>query len=264
MVAILPQKLGIVAGGGLLPARLRSFCHSKRTECFVVGLDGHADPAISDHLMRIGEAGKIINLFREAGYSDLVLIGDVKRPGLAQMRPDLRTAAFFAKIGLRALGDDGLLKAVRAELEDEGFTIHGIHELMSDLLMPVGVLTKRGPTDAEYEAIHTGITEARAIGEKDVGQSVVVRGDDILGVEDEAGTNALLKRTGAEGAILAKACKPQQDRSLDLPAIGSETVQLCASLSMAGIAAESGGVLVADLEEMVTEADRLGLFVVGV
>lgn len=263
-MAALPQKLGIVAGGGLLPAKLHAFCTSRNIDHLVIGFEGHADPAIANRLMRIGEAGKIMSVFRDGGYKDLVLIGSVKRPKLSEMRPDLRTAAFFAKLGFRALGDDGLLKAVRSELEDEGFIIHGIHELMGDLLMPVGVLTQRAPTDEEYEAIHTGITDARYLGEKDIGQSVVVCGNDILGSEDEDGTDALIKRAGAAGAILAKASKPQQDRSLDLPAIGSNTVRLCASLGMAGIAAESGSVLVADREEMIAEADRLGLFVIGV
>lgn len=263
-MAALPQKLGIVAGGGLLPAKLRAFCASRNIDHLVIGFEGHADPSVANHLMRIGEAGKIMSMFRDGGYKDLVLIGSIKRPKFSEMRPDLRTAAFFAKLGLRALGDDGLLKAVRTELEDEGFTIHGIHELMDDLLMPVGVLTSRVPSDEAYEAIHTGITEARYLGEKDIGQSAIVRGDDILGLEDENGTDALIKRAGATGAILCKASKPQQDRSLDLPAIGSNTVRLCASLGMAGIAAESGSVLVADLNDMIAEADRLGLFVVGV
>lgn len=260
----LPSKLGIVAGGGILPRILRDFCNDSGIACYTVGFDGHADPSISDRLMRLGEAGGIIKAFREQDVRDLVLIGSVKRPKFAEMRPDLRTVAFFTKLGFRALGDDGLLKAVRAELEDEGFVIHGIHELMPDLLMPVGVLTKAVPDEAAYETIHTGLMASRDIGKRDIGQSVVVHGHDVLGTEDDSGTDALIKRAGAKGAILVKSSKPQQDRKLDMPTIGSDTVRLCASLGYAGIAAEAQGVLLADREEMIAEADRLGLFVVGV
>lgn len=260
----LPSKLGIVAGGGILPQKLRAFCKDNSIDTYTVGFEGHADPAIADRLMRIGEAGGIITAFREQGCNDLVLIGSVKRPKFSEMRPDLRTAAFFAKLGFRALGDDGLLKAVRAELEDEGFVIHGIHELMPGLLLGAGVLTKAAPDERAYEHIHGGLMASRHIGRKDIGQSVVVLGDDVIGTEDENGTNALIKRAARKGAILVKSSKPQQDRKLDMPTLGSETVRLCASLGYAGIAAEAGGVLIADQDEMIAAANDAGLFVVGV
>lgn len=259
-----PQKLGIVAGGGMLPQKLRDFCKGNFIDTYVIGFEGHANPAIADRLMRLGEAGAIISAFREQACNDLVLIGSVKRPKFSEMRPDLRTAAFFTKLGFRALGDDGLLKAVRAELESEGFTIHGVQDFMPGLLMQAGVLSKRIPTETEYETIHEGLMASRHIGKKDIGQSVVVLGEDVLGTEDDNGTNALIKRVAAENAILVKSSKPQQDRKLDMPTLGSETVRLCASLGYAGIAAEAGGVLLADREEMIAAADEAGLFVVGV
>ncbi len=261
-MTVLPSKLGIVAGGGILPAKLRAFCAANDIDSFTIGFEGHADSA--DRFMRLGEAGNIIAALRERGCKDLVLIGSVKRPSLSELRPDLRTAAFFAKLGLRALGDDGLLKAIRAELEGEGFTIHGIHELLPDLLMPAGVLTNTAPTETMYEHIHTGLMASRHIGKQDIGQSVVVLGDDVISTEDEHGTDALIKRAAVKGAILVKSSKPQQDRKLDMPTLGSDTVKLCASLGYAGIAAEAGGVLIADRDEMVSLANAAGLFVVGV
>jgi DUF1009 family protein len=262
------KKLGVVAGGGTLPRTLLDYCDQNGVDSFVVGFEGHVEPETvkgRDHiLMRIGAAGSIISTLRERGYEDLVLIGSVRRPKFFEMRPDLRTVAFFAKLGFRALGDDGLLKAVRAELEDEGFTIHGIHEIVPGLLMPKGAITKAAPTDAQWEDIRVGLAASRDIGEKDIGQSVVVLDEDILGTEDEEGTNALIKRAAVKGAILVKSSKPQQDRKLDMPALGPETVRLCASLGYAGIAAEYDGVLLSDRAEMVKLADEHGLFVVGV
>lgn len=261
---MLPQRLGIVAGGGVLPHRLHAFCHSKNIETYIVGFEGHTDPAIAHTMSRLGAAGQIIKLFKDKGFKDLVIIGSVKRPKLAEMRPDLKTAAFFAKLGLRALGDDGLLKAVRAELESEGFVIHGIQDIMDDLLMPLGVMGDVTPSDEQYEDIRVGLNASRDIGERDIGQSVVVLNDDVLGTEDEEGTNALIKRVAQKGAILVKSSKPQQDRKLDMPTLGPDTVRLCAELGYAGIAAESGGVLLVDREQMIAMANDTGLFMVGV
>lgn len=266
-MSTLLSKIGIVAGGGSLPRKLISFCETKNIETYTIAFDGQADLAVLDgkshKVMRLGEAGKIIKVLRERDIRDLVLIGSVKRPTFTDMRPDLRTAAFFAKLGLRALGDDGLLKAVRAELEEEGFRIHGIHELMPELLMPQGILAG-APNDMQIEDIKIGLSASRKIGEEDVGQSVVVLNGEVIGTEDESGTNALIRRAARRGAILVKSSKPQQDRKLDMPTIGLETIRLCAELGYAGIAAEGGGVLVADREEMIEAANKAGLFWVGV
>lgn len=268
MPAAAIKKLGIVAGGGTLPQTLLSHCDQHGIDPFIVGFEGHVEPETVKGrrhvLMRIGAAGAIITTLRERGYNDLVLIGSVKRPKFSEMRPDLRTVAFFTKLGFRALGDDGLLKAVRAELEGEGFTIHGIHEIVPGLLMPSGVLTGTAPTEAQWEDIRIGLAASRDIGKRDIGQSVVVLDEDVIGSEDDNGTSALIKRAAAKGAILVKSSKPQQDRKLDMPTIGSETVRLCAELGYAGIAAEYDGVLLADREAMIAAANAAGLFMVGV
>ena len=267
-MSALPQKLGIIAGSGILPQKLVTYCDSKGIDSFVVGFENHVDPVTisgrNHTIMRLGSAGTIIPLLQERGYKDLVLIGAVKRPKLTDMRPDFRTVKFFAKLGMRAMGDDGFLKAIRSELEDEGFTIHGIQDIVPNLFIEKGVLGSIEPDDDQWEDIRVGLTGSRKIGEADIGQCVVALNGDIIGTEDDHGTNALIKRAAAKGAILVKSSKPQQDRKLDMPTIGSDTVKLCASLGYAGIAAEAGGVLVADREEMIAEANRSGLFVVGV
>jgi DUF1009 family protein len=264
----LPAKLGVVAGGGRLPQKLLEFCDSKNIETFVVGFQNHTDPALLTNrpheITRLGAAGSIITILRDRGFQDLVLIGSVKRPKLSELRPDLRTATFFARLGLRALGDDGLLKAIRTELEEEGFVIHGIHELMDGLFMPMRVLSVSAPTQEQYETISIGLKASKKIGEEDIGQSVVVHNGEVVAVEDDNGTDNLIRRAARPGAILVKSHKPQQDRKLDMPTIGPETARLCASLGYAGIAAEAGDVLVVDREEMVSLANDAGLFIVGV
>jgi DUF1009 family protein len=192
------------------------------------------------------------------------MIGSIRRPKLRELRPDLRTAAFFAKLGFRALGDDGLLKAVRAELERDGFRIHGIQELLPELLMPFGQLSRAAPSAEQEQDIAAGMAAARRIGADDIGQSVVVLNGEVVGTEDNEGTNALLRRAARPGAILVKASKPQQDRKLDMPTLGPESLRHCAALGYAGVAGEAGGVLLADREDMTRIADDTGLFLVGV
>ncbi len=263
-----PQKLGIIAGGGVLPHKLLTFCDSRNIQTFLIALEGQADVATIEgrkHIMtRVGAAGSIIEHLKENGCFDIVLIGAVTRPSFAEMLPDLRTTAFFAKIGWRVFGDDSLLKAISNELQAEGFRIHGIHEFMPELLMSKGAIGHAVPSGSQMNDIEVGLRAARKIGEEDIGQSVVVVNGIVVGTEDEKGTNSLIRRVAKRGAILVKSSKPQQERNLDMPTIGSQTIELCASLGYAGIAAEANSVLLADLDEMTRLANEAGIFVVGI
>ncbi len=62
-----------------------------------------------------------------------------------------------------------------------------------------------------------------------------------------------------QGGILYKAPKPGQERRIDLPVIGPETVMLGAEAGLDGIVIEAGGVMVIDRPRCVELADRLGL-----
>lgn len=267
-----PKKLGIVAGGGYLPERLVAFCKVQNIPYFLIGFAGHTNPDLlstsDSRLMRLGEAGSIVRILKEQNIHDLILIGSIERPSLWDLRPDFYTAAFFTSIGFRTLGDDGLLRAIRRKLEGDGFIIHGIHELIPDLLMKAGNMTRVVPDTMQMESITLGLTAARDLGRADIGQAVVVRGDAVVGRETVKGTDALIRLCGkspmGRGQILVKTCKPQQDRKLDLPTIGPNTVRLCSEMGFAGIAAEAGSVLVVDEHEMLRLADEKNIFVVGV
>src|ERR1051326_8459124 len=91
---------------------------------FVLALQGEADEAtvadVPHAWCRIGAAAKALDLLRANSVKDLVLAGGVRRPSLSALLPDWRAAKFFARVGYRALGDDGLLSAIVKELEREG------------------------------------------------------------------------------------------------------------------------------------------------
>ena len=109
----------------------------------------------------------------------------------------------------------------------------------------------------------------KGIGALDIGQAAVVQQGMVIGVEAVEGTDRLLERCGplqrqGPGGVLVKASKPGQERRVDLPTIGPETVEKAASQGLRGIAMEAGGVLVVDEDRVIEAADRLGLFVIGI
>lgn len=266
-------RLGIIAGAGALPRRLVDACLASGRDFFVLALEGEAEPetvrGVPHAWCRIGAAATGLSLLRQNQVGELVLAGGVRRPSVAGLRPDWRAARLFARIGFRALGDDGLLSAVVGELEREGFRVIGAEQLLEGVLLPTGPLGRIAP-DARAEAdIAHGLRVASALGALDIGQAVVVQQGLVLGVEAIEGTDALLARCAGlrrdgPGGVLVKVEKPGQERRADRPTIGPRTVAGAAEAGLCGVAGQAGATLVLDRDEVVRAADALGLFVIGV
>jgi DUF1009 family protein len=266
-------KLGILAGAGELPRRVIEACRSAERPFFVLGFVDETDPAIladvPHAIVRLGAAGEGFRVLREAGVDEIVFAGGIRRPSVTSLRPDWRAAKFFARIGYRALGDNGLLSAVIKELESEGFRVIGADTVLGRALAPSGPFGRAVP-DAQAESdIAHGLSVARALGRLDIGQSVVVQQGLVLGVEAIEGTDALLARCGSlrregPGGVLVKIAKPAQERRADLPTIGTRTVTAASAAGLRGIAVEAGSTIVIDRVGIIEAADRAGLFVVGV
>jgi DUF1009 family protein len=266
-------KLGILAGAGELPRRIIAACRAADRDFFVLAFKGEADPAILADVphatVRLGAAGEGFRLLHEAGVAEIVFAGGLKRPTVMSLRPDWRAAKFFARIGYRALGDNGLLSAVIAEIEGEGFKVVGADTILTRDVAPRGMLGRVAP-DAQAEAdIAHGLIIARTLGALDIGQAVVVQQGLVLGVEAIEGTDALLARCrelGREGpgGVLVKIAKPQQERRADLPTIGVRTVEAALAAGLRGIAVEAGSTIVLDPPGIIAVADAADFFVIGV
>ena len=193
------SKLGIIAGGGSLPAYLASICEEKEITPYIVGFDKHTDPELMDkhqHLWtHLGAAGKIMDYFHAHGVKDLVMIGHVKRPSFIELKPDLKAIKILSQIGFKAIGDNSLLTALKSGLEKEGFTVRGIHDFCDQLLIREGTLGKHSPTTEDMESIQVGVKTSQAIGALDIGQSVIVQNGIIVGVEAVSYTHLTLPTT---------------------------------------------------------------------
>ncbi len=108
------------------------------------------------------------------------------------------------------------------------------------------------------------------LGHLDIGQGAVVAQGLCLAVETLPGTEAMLDfvaahpnlRPNPDGAqgVFYKAPKPGQDRRIDLPTLGPDSVAQAMRAGLAGIAWQAGGVIVLDRAETVAAAREAGLF----
>lgn len=266
-------RLALIAGGGGLPRVLAEAAQGAGRELYIVGLEGMVDAdtlaAGPSCVVPIGAAGRLMDVLRREAIEEVVFAGKVRRPSLKEMRPDWRGVKFLTKIGSRALGDDGIMRAVIDAFEEEGFRVLPVDQVMQSLLAPLGVFGQHRPDELAEGDIRHGLEIARLLGLADVGQAVVVQEGLVLGVEAIEGTDLLLERVGplkrqGPGGVLVKIKKPQQDRRADLPTIGLTTLQGVIAAGLRGIAVEAGATLILDRKKLVEEADQAGIFLIGV
>jgi UDP-2,3-diacylglucosamine hydrolase len=261
------SDLCLIVGAGRLP-RLLAAAHP---EARVLGLEGFAEFGETFRLERLGT---VLARLRAEGIRRVCLAGSMRRPVVDPARLDAATRPLAARLAAAmAAGDDGALRVVIALLEEAGLDVVGAAELLPDLLAGPGPLGAVAPNAAAEADAGRASAVLAALAPVDVGQGCVVAGGHVLAVEALPGTDwmlagvADLRRAGPPvpaGGLLLKRPKPGQDRRVDLPAIGPDTVALARRAGLSGIAVEAGGVLVLDRAEAVAAADAAGLFLWGV
>ena len=261
------MTLALIAGRGALPAAVIAALGVRPLVC---ALDGFAPDIAADMTFRLERLMPFLGALQDRGITEVAFAGAVQRPRLDPALFDPATAQLVPRL-LAAMqgGDDATLRAVVALFEDADLCVKGIADIAPALLPGPGVLagevTPRDQADAERAAAIVA-----ALGAVDVGQGACVAQGQCLAVEALPGTDAML--LGLQGlpaalrpdakqgrGLLYKAAKPGQDRRIDLPTLGPETIRHAAAAGLGGVAFAAGEVICLGLSEMQAESRRLGL-----
>jgi DUF1009 family protein len=270
--------LAIVCGAGSLPFAVADAARQRGRDVVLFPLRGSADAermaGYPHHWVAVSQVGTVCRLARRAGCRDLVFIGSVVRPAFRDLWPDAHTLPLLLRfIRLFRGGDSRLLSGIASVFEEQGFRVLGAHDVAPQILMPEGPLGRYQPSAADQDDIAQGLAFLRATGPFDVGQAVVVARRRVLAVEAAEGTDHMLARLAelraggrirAVGGVLVKAPTPGQDRRMDLPTIGPQTIEGAARAGLVGVAVIAGSTIVAEGERIAALADDAKCFVLGV
>ena len=141
------------------------------------------------------------------------------------------------------------------------------------LKVPKAGLSEIHPVD--LADIAKGLALLNATSSFDIGQAAVVADGRVIAIEAAEGTDEMLSRVAqwrrsgqleqvSRQGVLIKAAKLGQDRRLDLPSIGPQTVEGAKRAGLTGIAATAGSTIVANPDRIAAAADHERLFVIGV
>jgi len=271
------QNIAIIAGRGVLPKIIFDKLSDDNLGAFVISFDSDNNEFLQpDYIANMGQVGAVVTELKKAEIKKIVFAGGIVKPKLIDLKLDKEAAKLLGKMAFSKFfgklpGDDKLFKVILGYLEKHGLEIIGVDEVMPELLAEKGILGTLAPTKAQLADIHTGCAAAKVLGEKDEGQAVVCAGGELIATEDEKGTDNLLERAvvicsekNLPKAVLVKCVKPQQDRRIDLPSIGVQTIEKLAANGFAGVAVEAGSSIIIDKQAVAAKADELGVFVFGI
>jgi DUF1009 family protein len=275
-----PGPLAIICGAGKFPFAVADAVTRRGRRVVLFPFVGWVDPVevkrYPHHWVHLAQVGRICRLARQEGCRDLVFIGALTRPPIRKLRIDLTTLRLLPRIIAAYRGGDNHLLSILGLLADEfGFRMLGAHEVAPEILVPEGQLGRHPPSERDHADIAVGQALLAAMGPFDVGQAVVVAANRVIAVEAAEGTDRMLARIAElrragklhfpdRSGVMVKAPKPTQDRRVDLPSVGAQTVAAVAAAGLAGLAVEGKGAITADLSEMIRAADDAGLFIVGI
>src|SRR5262245_42937896 len=130
--------LGLIAGNGVFPLLVARGARDAGVRVVAVAHLGETEEELAGLVeactwVRVGELGKIIKTFKQAGCTRAVLAGGIKKARLFRgFRPDFRGAAFLARV--RSLHDDRLLRGIADELESDGIRVIASTDYMPSLV----------------------------------------------------------------------------------------------------------------------------------
>ena len=271
-------RIAVLAGNGVLPGITAEALVLAGHAPLVIMIDGEAESELKkyDHIsIRVTDLSGLFQHLRTFNVSALVMAGGVKgRPRVRDVRLSLSLLIRLPRIvKSMALGDDGLLRAVIGLIESRGVRVVGVHEIVPDIVVAEGTMTRKKPGGPDWNNINSAAAASRLLGKIDVGQGAVAVGGRVVALEGAEGTAGMLARVAdlrkagrisrKKAGVLVKCSKPGQELRADMPAVGPETISQAKAAGLSGIALEANRTIALDLNSTLAQADKLGLFVIG-
>ena len=264
------NRLAIISGNGDLPLNILESAILNGWNGVVIDIaDNQKLKSQSNwkiYNFKIGNIGKIFKKLHLEKITHIVLCGGISRPKLYEMKFDFKGLNIMSKIAFK--GDDGALKVLSEEIENEGFNIISANNFLQKSFSPKGHFAGPLPFSSFQKEINRGYGVLKSLSQSDVGQSVAVQNGLILAVEAIEGTDEMIKRAGklkfsGLGPILVKAPKLNQDMRFDQPVIGEKTIENVYKSGFSGIACKHKNVLIINLEKVIKLANKRQITLFG-
>ena len=267
----LPEsRFCIIAGNGELPYIVASAIKSAGHYVSLLLLEEDAHQGLYDEFaterVAYGQIDVALQFLKQQKIEYLIFAGGLKKPDLKSIRVDVKGGMLLARLlKAKLFGDDHLLRIVAEFFEEHGLQVVSPSDILDNIRFEysdIGTISKESKKE-----IKLGIKAAKMLGSLDIGQAVIVEDNCVIAVEGIEGTDQLiarsatLRRSRSRSGILVKVIKDNQDRRLDVPCIGPNTIMQLASYNYSGIAIEKDKVILIDPDQIFALAKKHNLFI---
>lgn len=272
------SPLGLIAGEGVFPVLVARGARSAGRKVVCAAFAGHAWPDLERECdafrwVSIARINQWVRHLHSAGCSEAIMVGRVAKTGIYdrwryfRYIPDRRTLGVLLRVVWRDKRPQAILGALMDELASAGITLIDSTQYCTEHLAAPGVMTRRQPTEQQWQDIRFGYEACRTISRLDIGQSIAVIDRDVIAVEAIEGTNAMIERAGklcrCGGWTLIKVSNTHQDMRVDVPTIGLVTIEKLAAARAGCIVLEPGKTIILEKPKVLELADRHKIAVVG-
>jgi len=265
------MRYGLIAGNGRFPLLALESAQRLGHDVTVIAIQEEAPREVEAmaprcHWISLGQLGKLIEILKQEGISEVVMCGQVKHARIfSSIRPDWRLAKLLASLPWK--NTDGLIGGVIQVLEDEGIHLRDSTSLLKPLLASEGVMTERKPAKDEARDVDYGRRVANALAGFDVGQSVAICERACVAVEAMEGTDAMLRRAASlvngRRMALVKVARRREHLLFDVPVVGLDTIPVMRETGTTVLAVEAGRTLMLDRDRLLEAANEAGIAIVG-
>ena len=270
--------LGLIAGEGVFPLLVAQGARAAGRRIVCCAFAGHAWPELRQECdefnwVGIARPGSWSRLLRAAGCHEAIMVGRVEKTAMydrwrfIRYIPDLSAIRLFLQIIRSDKRPQTILQALVDRLQQTGITLIDSTTYTADHLVTSGVLTRRQPTDSQWADIRFGWNICRMISQHDIGQSIAVKDRDVIAVEALEGTNAMIERAGklcrVGSWVMLKVANARQDMRVDVPTIGTTTIEKLAAARAGCVVLEPGKTVILERSKVVELADRYKIAIVG-
>ena len=266
------NKIGIIAGDGNLPLYIGKSLKNKKFDITILSLNNKNNRFYHNHKIvdiNILSIKKILKTLDSNNIKHIIFAGSIKRPSIKDLGFDIPTFMLAKNLLLEKKGDNNLLVSLKKYFESKGFIFFNWKIYCKELFSTETNLTKIKPSKNAILNLKKAKSIYQIYKKIDVGQSMIIQNQLVLGLEAIEGTDELLKRCKeykrkGDNGILFKFSKKNQSNLIDIPLIGLDTLKNLKKYNYDGVYLQKNKCLILDKKKIIDFANHNKLFISSV
>ena len=219
----------------------------------------------NSHKISIGQFGKIISILKENNCKKILFAGKVSKPKFSKLKLDMKGVYYISKIIKKSkIGDAAILKEIINIFKKEGIKTISSTFFTPEVNFSRGNYTKYKPDNNDKKDIKNAIKFLHKSKPYSYIQAAVGRNNSVI-LEKRKGTQDMLKKIKKQknknNGVLVKFPKKKQDKRIDLPTIGLQTLKQCKLAGLKGVVLKHKNNIFLDKNKVINFANKNKMFI---